>query len=725
MSDKQTVKTIRAALLGLLFLWGGALAQPAQVQVGAEPSPETIPAAPDVVELPPDWLASLEAADLDADTVRRRLDEVVVQAERRIDGLDEASRATAREALDALRRNVAALLAVIRKPTEAAPETIPSQDQYTLEEFLSLRAQWRRVNQDIVSRKSALEQSEQQADAQRAANDRLVQEYGQADPNTPARVILGLRRMASGIELVTLNRTNGRLAEIVQQRENMLAELDDRLSYARRHLVPGDLSTTQLESATDAADAALSSVSANRRNLQNRLAEALSTEAQTDAFDLLKLKQQLTLALARESLQGLEKALVGQQRHWYLLRNEVVDSRAGIEAATQATAEQVQSAESLVPVWTRASQVTLVTARPPPGEWRQEAAFREAQNAARESLEAIRHIGDRIDDLAQLEILLADEMVQRGLAGPRTRLMQLAAGAWQGLKNVTSYRLFYIGDTPIGLGSLFKFLVVIVFGFLLSRLIRFMLRRLQRRKERLAASASIYTLGRILHYLIITIAVLVGFTVLGLDIGSLALIAGALSVGIGFGLQSIVNNFLSGLILLTEGSLRVGDFIELDSGVTGVVREISTRYTRINTNDNVDVVVPNSELVSYKLTNWTLREPVVRVRIPFGVAYGSDKERVREAALAAADDVPFTLKGRPDRQPAVLLVNFGESSLDFELRVWVLRTGVNRPGRVKAAYNWALESRLREYGIEIPFPQRDLHWRDGMVSLAHTDGQTD
>jgi small-conductance mechanosensitive channel len=288
----------------------------------------------------------------------------------------------------------------------------------------------------------------------------------------------------------------------------------------------------------------------------------------------------------------------------------------------------------------------------------------------------------------------------------------LTDGTWKSIQKVSDFELFYIGDTPVTPGRLVKFVLIIVFGYLLSWFTRRVLLRIQRRREELTESSSFYTLGHILHYFIMTIAILVAFASLGLDTSNLALIAGALSVGIGFGLQSIVSNFLSGLMLLFDGSLRVGDFIELDSGVTGVVKEITTRYTRIHTNDNVDVMVPNSELVSYKLTNWTLKEPVVRVRIPFGVAYGTDKELVRKAALEAADEVQFTLKTVPGRTPDVLLVNFGDSSLDFQLRVWVTRQGVRRPGRVKADYYWALETKFKEYGIEIPFPQRDLHMRE-------------
>ena len=167
------------------------------------------------------------------------------------------------------------------------------------------------------------------------------------------------------------------------------------------------------------------------------------------------------------------------------------------------------------------------------------------------------------------------------------------------------------------------------------------------------------------------------------------------------------------MIILFERSLRVGDYIELDNGLTGTVKAINVRSTLINTNDNIDIVVPNSEFVSTKLTNWTLAEHILRVRIPFGVAYGSDKELVRKAAIEACDDVPYTLTHMRGREPDVWLVEYGDSSLNFLLLVWVNRQGARRPTRTRAAYLWALETKLAEYGIEIPFPQRDLHLRSG------------
>jgi small-conductance mechanosensitive channel len=141
----------------------------------------------------------------------------------------------------------------------------------------------------------------------------------------------------------------------------------------------------------------------------------------------------------------------------------------------------------------------------------------------------------------------------------------------------------------------------------------------------------------------------------------------------------MVANFFAGLIILFERHSKIGDFVELESGVAGEVREIRMRATRITTNDNIDILVPNSEFVSGCVTNWTLDEAYRRIRAPFGVAYGSDKDKVRAVVLDAAQRVPHTLAGVPGRDPQVPLVRFGDSSLDFELVVWL--TPVRSSGR--------------------------------------------
>jgi len=333
---------------------------------------------------------------------------------------------------------------------------------------------------------------------------------------------------------------------------------------------------------------------------------------------------------------------------------------------------------------------------------------------ARENLAQARDLQAAVADLELLSVVvdiaaseyegafrswLAD--VTRTVKSGFTRVAALGDVTW-----------FSIGETPVNGDDVMRVIVILLVAYLLSRGVRLAIRRVGD-DESAGTPASLYTVGRLTHYLIITIALFIALSSIGLDFGSVALVAGALSVGIGFGLQSIVNNFVSGLIILFEHSLRVGDYIELDNGLTGTVKAINVRSTLINTNDNIDIVVPNSEFVSTRLTNWTLNERTRRVRVPFGVAYGSDKELVRKAALEAAEEVQYTMANRRGRETDVWLTEFGDSSINFLLLVWVNRQGARRPTRCRSAYLWALETKLAEYGIEIPFPQRDLHLKSG------------
>lgn len=216
-------------------------------------------------------------------------------------------------------------------------------------------------------------------------------------------------------------------------------------------------------------------------------------------------------------------------------------------------------------------------------------------------------------------------------------------------------------------------------------------------------------LGQALKIGFMVIAVIIALDSVGINLTALAVFTGALGVGIGFGLQAIFSNFISGVIILFEKSVKVGDFIELQSGVNGLVREINIRSTLVTTNDNVDILVPNEEFIKAQVTNWTLRDTLRRLRIPFGVAYGADKEIVRQAVLEAAATVEWTYTRESHRAPQVWLVNFGDSSLDFELVVWLTDDAVKKPARVQADYYWAIHTALEKYNIEIPFPQRDIN----------------
>ncbi len=268
--------------------------------------------------------------------------------------------------------------------------------------------------------------------------------------------------------------------------------------------------------------------------------------------------------------------------------------------------------------------------------------------------------------------------------------------------------LLDVGEINITLLDLIWVVLVFAIALMLSSVLQRGLERVSQQWPSMNRG-SIYALGRVSHYVILLVALIVGLASLGFNFTNAALVLGALGIGIGFGLQNIVANFVSGLIILFERPVKVGDFIEFQSGVAGEVREIRMRAVRITTNDNIDILVPNVEFTNGRVVNWTLDDHTRRVHVPFGVAYGSDKDLVRKVVLEAVDDVPHTQKHVPGHDPQVWLVNLGDSALEFELLVWVTSAALRRPGKVKAEYLWAIHTALVENGIKIPFPQRDVH----------------
>jgi small-conductance mechanosensitive channel len=277
------------------------------------------------------------------------------------------------------------------------------------------------------------------------------------------------------------------------------------------------------------------------------------------------------------------------------------------------------------------------------------------------------------------------------------------------IQQVVAYR-FELGQFSFSVGGVIAAVVTFLVVWAVSRAMQRAFARDAGQRE-VRSRAAIYTLSRIATYALYGIGVMLALSFLGIPTSRFAVLAGALGVGLGFGLQAIFSNFISGIILLFERSVRVGDVVELESGLHGEVRAINIRSTLISTNDNVDILVPNSEFVVGRVVNWTHGDVSRRLRIPFGIAYGSDKELVKKAALEAAAEVPFTLALEGPRRPQVWLVGFGDSSLDFELVVWLTAEATKRPSAVKAAYLWALETALGRYGLEVPFPQRDLNLR--------------
>jgi len=265
-------------------------------------------------------------------------------------------------------------------------------------------------------------------------------------------------------------------------------------------------------------------------------------------------------------------------------------------------------------------------------------------------------------------------------------------------------RLFTIGTTDVTLSAIFVFLsvllIIVVFSRLFARkLVDKILIRLQ------IEEGTRYTFRRVIELVFIMIGVIIAFQSIGINLSGLAVIFGLLSVGIGFGLQNITSNFVAGLILLFERPIKVGDRVTV-GGMEGDVIEINIRSTTIRSLNNIDIIVPNSEFVSSQVVNWSHGDRKIRLDIEVGVSYNSDLETVLRSLKEVALENQEILR---DPEPDVHLREFGDSSWNMKLRVWI--DNPKRHPVVRSDINCAIVRKFRENGVEIPFPQTDLHLR--------------
>ncbi len=266
-----------------------------------------------------------------------------------------------------------------------------------------------------------------------------------------------------------------------------------------------------------------------------------------------------------------------------------------------------------------------------------------------------------------------------------------------------------IGNKQISLLQLIMALFWIAIGIFIGALYK---RSINRIDNRSISSSTKTLLGNLGYYLLLLIFFFIALNTLQVDLSSIALIAGALSVGIGFGLQNIVSNFVSGIILMFERSIKIGDYIEIDDHLRGRVTDIRMRSTTINTNDNIDIVIPNQTFIQNNLINWTMNDRIRRFQIPFGVAYDTDPQTVIDVVLAAVKRSGFKdIVETKHRKTRVIMTGMGNSSVDFKLFVWIKGEEIFYPERTTSRFLILIYNALYEAGIEIPFPQRDLHIR--------------
>ncbi len=676
-------------------------------------------AAPDPARLAADWWTYFAPAEaLDDATLQQRVADTDGLLEKLQTELDPERRAEVLPGIVRLRELLASY-AASRGQQAALPEALsPPLEQYSLEQAFER-------HHALTSRSAEIRNQQDEATWQR---DLLVAERKQQSrdkvaylerPETdPERLQAGLALMASRarieLDALSLERREAVLDQLLAQQSDLKKEVEaisGRLVMKPDEIeVWGRVRETALDEVISLQDDEAVEPSEGARRVVD------ARQARVDALRILqrdlRVKKAELLAARAELIEELIRFATTKDGSPDVLR-ELIDKSEDSLEALRLRQEYWKNAADRV-------QKTLLDADAE-AETAPQAADRAIAEESRRLIGAVQKLNaavglesDRLAfaaRLAERRIRVGESVVERGWG----ETIDFFGASLEGAHTMLSASLFEINETPVTLFGLLRVLFFLTLAWLLSKGVRRGLESLAERNVTVSQS-SLYALGRVFHYAILGIGIVIGLSSIGIDFTKFALLASALGIGIGFGMQALVSNFVAGLIILFEKSLKVGDFVELQSGITGEVKEINMRSTLVTTNDNVDILVPNSDFINQEVTNWTLREAYRRIHVPFGVAYGTDKERVRKAVLEAADAVTWTLKESRRRAPQVWFVNFGESSLDFELVVWLIPEAVKRPSAVQAAYLWEIESKLHEYRIEVPFPQRDLHLRSGFTA---------
>ncbi len=592
------------------------------------------------------------------------------------------------------------------------------KESYEFKEFEILFVKYHSL---INQRESLVKQKEDEITKSRKSLDdinELVITYRSITDNTAEKLALGLKIMSRRLSWFVWERTSRKIDKMTDYLDEQVISTKKEIEYAARNLQSTEKEIASIENKINSQEKIIEQMKNTRIDARKNYAKNLGI----DFLSRMKLKlyaQQLMMAEIREDAAELEQAVNRVYKSLLQLNGQYknTDRKHHINVYDDALSlyEKVQGKLENYRQETQSEQNALqnVITSDVKIEQRRvlDQILEERANAVKDTLSVLAQLESSLISMSLLnnvfKTILGDSF-GLGFKLRNTGLFlfeQTFVRAWQMLNK----SLFELSGVPVTSWDIIQGLFILIFSYIIARFLENVLIKLNTSSEGKIPPA-VYTLSRIIFYLIIVLGGFSAFASIGVNFTNLAIVAGALSVGIGFGLQSVVNNFVSGIIILFEQNIKKGDFVELDSGLKGSVRDINVRCTIVNTLDNLDIIVPNSELVASKVTNYTLHEPIVRIHIPFGVAYASDKEIVKKAVLEAARRVEITYDDGANRRPQVWLTGFGDSSLNFELVTWLNpKLGKTTPGSWKALYNWEIESALKRHGIEIPFPQRDLH----------------
>lgn len=656
---------------------------------------------------------------------KARMKEVTDNLQTLVKNLPPESKEALEPLVNKIESNLSAYQLSASQPPQVAPPIPPIQNNYTVNDLIRLNRELRNRNiifandqEDFNQRKIQIASAEEKLLA-------LRRKYNDVEPRSQEKFALGLELMDLGISLELakekqkiLNDSIAIDKELVNRVDKELATALSRINSNPEELKEAESAQTEAKSKWETETSRLREQEANSitafnfaqggdvAKLSNQLLSQKVTSAQIDEalaynsylFNLLKVEFSKFLANPT-SFSPTE--LASKLKSW---RDWLSQNKKSTEDWELEIKRDIQRAEEWLSVNVDAKDEASEAIRK---------LQTEITNVAEHSLVNLIRLSSESQDTDFLLQNLSDR-AQSQIGGVES----IYIGSWELIKSffsnigdILTYPLFSFGDQVIDAGDILQFFLILAASVWVARLVRMAINRFAEQRQGVKPSL-LYRINRLFSYLIVALGFMLALSAIGFNFSNFVLIAGALGVGLGFGLQTLFNNFVSGLVILFENQLKVGDYIELESGLRGEVKEINVRSTYIRTNDGIAVMVPNSEFTTGRVINWTHTEPYRRVRIYFSVHYDTDKELVKKIIKDAVSEVPLTLKKSWVPEPRVFIDKLGDSSIEFKVMVWVNEQATKRSSYTKSAYLWAIHDTLKANGIEVPYPQMDVHFDD-------------
>jgi small-conductance mechanosensitive channel len=633
--------------------------------------------------------------------------------------LNEKEHAELLHQMDKIILNLNMLQELKGKKEELKPIPLLLLEKYDINQLLEVVKNLGRVQNKIIDQKDDLTRQQKLQAQNKSELDSLYLNYGELPKGSPARLKTGMSIIAARSDLALIAIHIEQLKKRIQFLEKEKEKLNDELKFAEKNLSFDNLTAGELEKGVQQKQNEVEKGKAQLLKLEKSAFAAKKQEPENIVLQRLWEQRILSQSIS----QGIARAdLIIQQikQHLYFIAKQIKTySTPQLQALITEWKESVADSKRDISLWENMVREELdrigkEIAAISEGEQKKMEMALNLHLEIDKSLLAIQELKGKLEDttllLKQIETVLIQE---RTIFETWTIVLEkYLFGVISTFNEIANTKVFEVRERPITLLNLFQALLIVIGTFIFSKLFRKMIFS-QKHFEKNVTQSTQFILSKSIHYLLLLIGFLIAFSWMGFDFTNFAIIAGALGVGVGFGLQSLVNNIISGFMILFQRNLKIGDIIEIESTVIGRVAEVNLQSTRIHSFEGIDVIVPNSNLTTQRVINWTLHDHCRRFRIPFSVAYGTGKEFLSNVILEATKKLAPTVHGDvryPD--PQIWFAGFGNSALDFELVVWVNLLIAMPHGSAKSTYLWMLDNVLSEHEIDIPYNQMDVRIKE-------------